>query len=174
MQHQCRSSPGRGCVPEDALLMVRHNNSSTSDTWVPPVLAGNQVTDTWVLLTKGHHEPTGLLNLTANLRVSSVLYFPLLDELSHWNPTFWTSLVVQWLRIRLPMQGTWVQALVWEDPTYCGATKPVCHNYWACALEPVSHNYWARAPRARAPQQEKPLQWEACSPQQRVAPTSHN
>ena len=22
-------------------------------------------------------------------------------------------------------------------------TKPVCHNYWACALEPGSHNYWA-------------------------------
>ena len=25
------------------------------------------------------------------------------------------SLVAQWLRIRLPMQGTWVRALVWED-----------------------------------------------------------
>ena len=39
------------------------------------------------------------------------------------------SLVAQWLRNRLPMQGTWVQALVWEDPTCCGATKPVRHNY---------------------------------------------
>ena len=39
------------------------------------------------------------------------------------------SLVVQWLRICLPMQGTWVQALVCEDPTFCGATKPVSHNY---------------------------------------------
>ena len=36
-----------------------------------------------------------------------------------------TFLVVQWLRIRLPRQGTWVQALVLEDPTCCGATKPV-------------------------------------------------
>ena len=27
------------------------------------------------------------------------------------------SLVVQWLRVCLPMQGTQVQALVWEDPT---------------------------------------------------------
>ena len=26
-----------------------------------------------------------------------------------------TSLVAQWLRIRLPMQGTWVRALVQED-----------------------------------------------------------
>ena len=33
-----------------------------------------------------------------------------------------TSLVAQWLRIRLPMQGTWVQSLVWEDPTCRGAT----------------------------------------------------
>ena len=64
----------------------------------------------------------------------------------------------------------------------------MCHNYWACALEPTSHNYWAHepqllsprattteadAPRACAPQQEKPPQWEAhtakksnpCSPQ---------
>ena len=28
-----------------------------------------------------------------------------------------TSLVAQWLRICLPMQGTWVRALVREDPT---------------------------------------------------------
>ena len=28
-----------------------------------------------------------------------------------------TSLVAQWLRIRLPMQGTRVRALVWEDHT---------------------------------------------------------
>ena len=55
------------------------------------------------------------------------------------------SLVAQWLRIHLPMQATWVQALVWEDPTCCRATKSVHHNYWACALEPVSHNYWACA-----------------------------
>ena len=41
----------------------------------------------------------------------------------------WASLVVQWLRIRLPMQGTWVRALVREDPTCHAATKPVRHNY---------------------------------------------
>ena len=40
-----------------------------------------------------------------------------------------TSLVAQWLRIRLPMQGTQVRALGREDPTCHGATKPVCHNY---------------------------------------------
>ena len=59
------------------------------------------------------------------------------------------------------MQGTQVRALVQEDPTWCGATKPVRHNYWACALESVLHN-------------EKPLQWEAYVPQRRVAPAHHN
>ena len=39
------------------------------------------------------------------------------------------SLVAQWLRICLPMQGTWVRALLWEDPTCRGATGPVSHNY---------------------------------------------
>ena len=46
------------------------------------------------------------------------------------------------------MQGTWVRALVQEDPTCRGATKPVHHNYWAhmpqllkpAHLEPVLHN----------------------------------
>ena len=27
------------------------------------------------------------------------------------------------------------------DPICHRATKPVCHNYGACALQPVSHNY---------------------------------
>ena len=38
------------------------------------------------------------------------------------------SLVAQWLRICLPMQGTRVRALVLEDPTCHGAAKPVRHN----------------------------------------------
>ena len=38
------------------------------------------------------------------------------------------SLAAQWLRICLPMQGTRVQALVWEDSTCRGATRPVSHN----------------------------------------------
>ena len=42
---------------------------------------------------------------------------------------FRASLVAQWLRICLPMQGTRVRALVWEDPTCRGAAGPVSHNY---------------------------------------------
>ena len=51
------------------------------------------------------------------------------------------------------MQGTLVQSLVWENFTYWGATKPVYYNYWA----PES--------RACVPEQEKPLQIEACTSQ---------
>ena len=72
------------------------------------------------------------------------------------------SLVAQWLRVRLPMQGTRVRALAWEDPTCRGATRPVSHNYWACASGSC------------APQQERPRQWEARAPRWRVAPTCHN
>ena len=41
----------------------------------------------------------------------------------------WTCLVVQWIRIHLPMEGTWVGSLVREDSTCHGAAKPVGHNY---------------------------------------------
>ena len=45
------------------------------------------------------------------------------------SQTYGTSLVAQWLRIHLPMQGTRVLSRVWEDTTCCGTTEPVCHNY---------------------------------------------
>ena len=67
------------------------------------------------------------------------------------------------------MQGTRVRALVREDPTCQGATKPMRHNYWALhsrarepqLLSPHATTTKACTFRARAPQQEKPLQWEA-------------
>ena len=55
------------------------------------------------------------------------------------------------------MQGTWVPAMVREDPTCRGATKPVRHNYWACALEPASHNYWAHMPQLLKPVRPDPV-----------------
>ena len=42
---------------------------------------------------------------------------------------FGTSLVVQWLRIRLPMQGTRVRSLVGDSSTCCGATDSVYQDY---------------------------------------------
>ena len=52
----------------------------------------------------------------------------------------WASLMAQWLGVCLPMQGTRVRALVWEDPTCCGATGPVSHNTEPARLEPVLRN----------------------------------
>ena len=72
------------------------------------------------------------------------------------------SLVTQWLGVCLLMQGTRVRALVWEDPTCCGATGPVSHNCWACASG------------ASAPQQERPRWWEARAPRWRAAPACRN
>ena len=66
----------------------------------------------------------------------------------------------QWLRICLPVQGTWVLPLVQEDPTCHGATKPQ-------KTKPPSF-------RAHDPQQEKPQQSEACALQPECSPTGCN
>ena len=78
-------------------------------------------------------------------------------------------------------------SLVPKDSMCPRTTKPMCHNYWARALEPTSHNHWAQAPqlrrlhaafteastpKAHAPQQEKPLQWEVWAPQLKSSPLS--
>ena len=55
------------------------------------------------------------------------------------------------------MQGTRVRALVREDPTCCGAAKPVLQNYGACALEPASHNYGAHVPQLLKPVRLEPM-----------------
>ena len=79
------------------------------------------------------------------------------------------------------MQGKLVWSLVCEDPTCLGQLKPVYHNHWVCVLEsmslrllnqqlmsPCAASTEAHVPRACAPQQEKPPQWEACAPQEKV------
>ena len=49
----------------------------------------------------------------------------------------WTSLVVQWLRVSLSMQGTWVLFLVLEDSICSKAIKPVPQKLtpWAATTE---------------------------------------
>ena len=56
----------------------------------------------------------------------------------HWG--FPASPVVKNLSCNV---GNIIQSFVKEDPTCHGATKPVCHNYWDCALELASCNYWS-------------------------------
>ena len=75
-----------------------------------------------------------------------------------------TCLVIQWLRVHLPMQEKWVQYLLWEDPTCCRTTKHMCHNYWACALEPTSLNYWALVLKLLKPTHLEPVLHKDSSP----------
>ena len=82
-----------------------------------------------------------------------------------------------------PMWGTRVRSLVQEDPTCRRAAKPMWHNYGR-SLRSSAHEPQLPSPRARttevhvpgahAPQQDKPLQWEARAPQRRVAPALRN
>ena len=69
------------------------------------------------------------------------------------------SLTAQWLRIRLSVQGTRIRSLVQEDPTCCGATRPVCHDDGACTLDPALWN-------------KKPPQWKGCTLQREGRPPS--
>ena len=84
-------------------------------------------------------------NYTSNIKFGQKLFETnLVVQSCHFSKTifllfkklFWASLVVQWLRMPLPMQGTWVRALVQEDPTCCRAAKPVYYSYLACAQSP--------------------------------------
>ena len=61
--------------------------------------------------------------------IYSILQIPEHTDYINQENSLGTSLVVQWLRIHLPMQGTQVRALVREDPTGRGAAKPMHHNY---------------------------------------------
>ncbi|KAJ8789904.1 hypothetical protein J1605_021602 [Eschrichtius robustus] len=78
--------------------------------WVSPISLTSEVNRT-----RGGHLFSSLREEKSCLQVSILLIR--------------ASLVAPWLRIRLPMQGTRVRALVREDPTCRGATKPVRHNY---------------------------------------------
>ena len=73
-----------------------------------------------------------------------------------------TTPMVQWLRIRPPVQGTcidpWLGGFHMQLSPCTTTTESVLWKLWAPTTEP-------RYPTACAPQQVKPPQWEACAPQ---------
>ena len=78
------------------------------------------------------------------------------------------------------MQGTWVWSLVQEDSTCHGATKHMCHNYWACAVEPTSFHYQACVPERLNMTAAEPAScnyWsllpKACTPQEAAVRSPH-
>ena len=80
-----------------------------------------------------------------------------------------TSLVVQRVRVCLPVQGRRVWSLVHKDSTWQWAAKPVCYNYRARVPQLLKPAH----PRACS-QQEKPPQWEAHALQWKLCPDHHN
>ena len=89
------------------------------------------------------------------------------------------SLVVQWLRICIEMQGTRVRSLVREDSTCHRATKPVSHTTGPALcgvrkLRPLSPRVTTAEACALEPElcNEKPLQREALTLQQESSPCS--
>ena len=48
------------------------------------------------------------------------------------NNNLWASVVVQWLRIHLAMQGTPIPSLVQEDSTWLSAAKPISSVTQSC------------------------------------------
>ena len=68
------------------------------------------------------------------------------------------------------MEETGVWSLIWEDSTCSLARAPqlfsLCSRAWELQLLKPS------SPRAHAPQQEKPLQWEAHAPELDTNPNS--
>ena len=81
-------------------------------------------------------------------------FLPISDKLK-WART---SLVVQWLRIHLPMQGTPVWSPAQEDSMCRGAIKPVCHSYWSlCTPEPGLINKRKLSPSNKDPDNKKKI-----------------
>ena len=60
-------------------------------------------------------------------------------QLGEVTSSFWASLVVQCLRVHLPMQGTQVQFLVWEDPTNSCTTTSEPMLWSPCAATAEAH-----------------------------------
>ena len=56
----------------------------------------------------------------------------------------------------LAMHGTPVRSLVQEDSTYLGATKPVCHDYWAWVPQPLKPTWLNPVLHNRSRCNEKP------------------
>ena len=103
-------------------------------------------------------EPTASWEVPSSKRTSRIFSFVTITAATSMTgvleqASVRTSLVVQWLRVFLPIQGALSQSLVQED----------------CTCKPGPHNYWAYTR-----QQEKPVQREARAPQLESSPHSLN
>ena len=78
-----------------------------------------------------------------------------------------TSLVVQWIRIHLQMQGPGFDPWAGRIPHAAEQLSPC-----ATTAEPEGGDCWAYRLQTPACDREMPPQWEACIPQQKSSPRS--
>ena len=114
-------------VDEGCNVTEGEQTSTSLSGTVAELLAGHhEFFPPWLLLLcSARKQSKAVTKMFTGKRNSCHLQMFFIDEL---NNTCGASLGAQWLRIRLPMQGTRVRALVGEDPTCRGATRPVSHN----------------------------------------------
>ena len=129
-----------------------------------------RLTETFTMVASARY-----LNLLVNLKSSQALRASWYEEIRSYASDF--PGVAQWIRIHQPRQGTQVWSLVGDIPHAAEQLSPLCHNYRTRALEPTRCNQspcvlQLRKPSrswARALQQEKPPQQEACATQWEAA-----
>ena len=109
---------------------MRNSENKDFSQWGWGSLAGRKLEDSGTTsLLKGKQKPVNLEFYCKNI----------FQKMSKMKVR--VSLVVQWLRIFLSMQGTQVWCLVLKDPTCHEALKLLHHNYWSpWTQDPMLHN----------------------------------
>ena len=144
---------------EDGNVRLTKSNTETPD-WLEPecrwlrfltyhcYLTTNQSEGPWAIM---HMKTVCLVFKNPSLKATGKFIFFFFFEcelpiLLDWHPYFGAKTTIKSLALwdfpGGPLQGTWVQSLVREDPTCHGATKPSCSRAWVL-------------------QQEKAPKWEA-------------
>ena len=117
----------RTAIGSHRLISVSVINSAVMDTLIYTFLCIYPSIPFKQISRSGIPEPRSLYSFNSDIMLNCQQN--MLDEFLSLSKVYRASLVAQWLRICLPMQGTRVRALVWEDPTCRRATKPVRHSY---------------------------------------------
>ena len=147
----------------DVLVFVYFHGPLKASTAV-----GSQIWLMDVLISDSEwHRPyfSSEMHVFSHVNISEIrMCLPVNDVTQEWMET---SLVVQWLWIHLPVQGTRVWSLLWEDSICRRATKPVHYNFWAGSLEPVSRSHWTHVPQSPCSTTR-----EVCTPELERSPSS--
>ena len=110
---------------------------------------------------------TGVMKTSRNTQSISAASYLLKGAAS--RDVAWTSLMVQWMGIHLPIQGTRVQSLVWEDSTCVGATEARVPQL----LSPRATTAEARTPWSPRPRIREATAMRSLRTTMKSSPCSH-